>query len=188
MISEKTINVCNKVAELIKTRTNVLAYSVTDYDCAMTGGHNEIDEDLCKELGYLMCPTPHHGGNLIAHAGDLGFYYFSETEDNFISNFISFFVEWLKSKNLNATYDGNDILVDDYKVCGMSLQIINNFFVAGAHIGVHTKVDNIKKLCTKPMVKVPKGVAEFGLTTEDLLEMLFEFANKYGYADRGPKQ
>lgn len=185
MITEKTVNVCNRVAEFIRNRTNVLAYSVTDFDCALTGGHNEIDEKLCEELGYAICPTPHHGGNLIAHAGDLGFYYFSDNEEKFIKNFVDYFVSYLRNKGLNAYFDDNDVMIDGYKVCGVSLQVMNNFFVAGAHIGVHTNVDNVKKLCTnKPCIKEPKGIAEYGITTEELVEMLKDFANKYNYANR----
>lgn len=33
-------------------------------------------------------------------------------------------------------------------------------------------------ICRKPMVKVPKGLSEYGITTEEVEEMFLEFCRK----------
>lgn len=38
---------------------------------------------------------------------------------------------------------------------------------------------NIKQICTKPMNKVPKGLSEYRITTEEVEQMFLAFCENY---------
>lgn len=42
-------------------------------------------------------------------------------------------------------------------------------------IGINTNLEHIKAICRKPMQKVPKGLSEYGITTEEVEEMFLNF-------------
>ena len=92
--------------------------------------------------------------------------------------FADYFVDWLKSKGLNAEYVSNDIVVDGYKVCGMAITRYGRIDYTAGFIGINTNLDNIKAICKKPMVKVPKGLSEYGITTEEAEQMFLDFCEK----------
>ena len=47
-------------------------------------------------------------------------------------------------------------------------------------IGINTNLDHIKAICRKPMKKVPKGLSEYGITTEEVEQMFLEFCEQEG--------
>ena len=96
------------------------------------------------------------------------------------SVFANAFIDYLKSKGLDAKSDGNDILVDGYKVAsGVESEFKNGHRYMGYQISLVQNMDLISKVCKKPMIKVPKGLADFGLTTDDIIEFCNEFWKKY---------
>ena len=81
-------------------------------------------------------------------------------------------VAWLKSKNINAYRDNNDLLVDGYKVASYVSSNCNGVIYSAAHISVKVVLDDIKAICTKPMIKTPKGLSEYGITNKALKAFL----------------
>ena len=47
-------------------------------------------------------------------------------------------------------------------------------------IGINTNLDHIKAICRKPMKKVPKGLSEYGITTEEVEQWFLDFCEKEG--------
>ena len=45
-------------------------------------------------------------------------------------------------------------------------------------VSVISQLDHIKTICRKPMVKVPKGLSEWGITTEEVEQMFLEFCEQ----------
>jgi lipoate-protein ligase A len=84
-------------------------------------------------------------------------------------------VSWLKSKGLNASFVSNDIVVDGYKVCGMCITRYGSIDYTAGFIGINTKLEDIKAICRKPMTKVPKGLSEYGIATEEIEQMFIDF-------------
>ena len=81
--------------------------------------------------------------------------------------------EYLKSKGLDARHEDNDVLVDGYKVSGgFSKWLNSDMQYYGIHISMNTDLDVIRKICTKPMEKIPKGLSEYGFTRSDILSAL----------------
>ena len=106
---------------------------------------------------------------------DIGFGYITKGLDNTVGELVySKFVEYLKNKGLDVTSNGNDILVDGYKVFGWASNYYKeyNAIYITAHFTLSVDLELIKNICTKTMVKVPKGLNDFGIYKEDIIEFL----------------
>lgn len=93
--------------------------------------------------------------------------------------FISAFCDFLKDKGLNAVIDNNDILIDGYKVSSGTEGEIKGWRYFGYQISVNQDIDLISTVCKKEMVKPPKGLSEFGVTTEQVVDFCNNFWEKY---------
>lgn len=154
-----------------------IAYVVVDSPVAIVHKRTQVDEEICKELGYGIVESYNNGGTIISNEGDVLIGHFYTPENGWHDRFVAYFVDWLKAKGLNAEYVRNDILVDGYKVCGMCITRYGRIDYTGGIISVNTNLEHIKQICKKPMVKVPKGLSEFGITTEEVEAMFLEFCS-----------
>ena len=75
---------------------------------------------------------------------------------------------------LNENFDTIKTLLNSIRAQG----ILNTSDVDKLLTGINTKLEDIKKICTKPMVKVPKGLSEYGITTEEVKEWFLDFCKK----------
>ena len=135
----------------------------------------QVDKEICTAMGYEVCEAYYNGGTILGNKGDMAFAQFGSIGNNWCGKFVSHFVDWLKSKGLNAVNDGNDILVDGFKVCGMCVTGYGRIDYTAGFIGINTNLDHIKQICRKPMNKVPKGLSEYGITTEEVEQMFLDF-------------
>lgn len=139
-----------------------------------------VDEQLCHDMGYKVYETfDPAGGSIVANAGDINVCNFGYRHNNFLQEFGNNFTKWLQSKGLNAEFIKNDILIDDYKICGTCITNYNDIDYTAIHIGINTNLEDIKKICRKPMKKIPKGLSEFGITTEEVKNWIIDFTEKY---------
>ena len=169
----------NEATEYIKGGLHRIAYVVVDNPVAIVHRKTQVDEEVCKELGYDSVESYNNGGTIISNAGDVLIGHFYTPENGWHDRFVAYFVDWLKAKGLNAEYVKNDILVDGYKVCGMCITRYGRIDYTGGIISVNTNLEHIKQICKKTMVKVPKGLSEFGITTEEVEAMFLEFCSLY---------
>lgn len=135
----------------------------------------QVDAETCKSMGYEVYEAYYNGGTIIGNKGDIAFAHFDKLDNGWMGRFAEGFVDWLKSKGLNAEYANNDILVDGYKVCGLCVTRYGRIDYTAGFIGINTNLDHIKAICKKPMQKVPKGLSEHGITTEEVEKWWIEF-------------
>ncbi len=85
-------------------------------------------------------------------------------------------VNYLISKGLNSVrQDNNDVLVSDYKVASGGESIINGFNYMGYQISINQDIEAIKAICDKDSLKEPKGLSDFGVTTEEIVQFCEEY-------------
>ena len=48
-------------------------------------------------------------------------------------------------------------------------QNINGVVYTAIHISIGMDLDLIKAICTKPMVKTPKGLQDYGITQDEII-------------------
>lgn len=134
-------------------------------------GDGKIDLSLAKKP-YKVIKTYHSGGTIIGFED--GITLFDINRDLRRQTWREDLVSFLRAKGLNAENTGNDVTVDGYKVAGYAESRLANtdYFQYGIHISMHVDVDEIKRICRKPMVKIPKGLADYGLTRAEVLRAL----------------
>lgn len=164
-----------EVVRHIQGGIHKIGYVVIERPVAIVHRAYQVDEEICKELGYEIVESYNNGGTILAKPGDIIFSHLEAPENGWLFRFADYFLEWLKARGMNAVLDDNDILVDGYKVCGLCITRYGRIDFSSAILSVNVNLDHIKAICKKPMVKVPKGLSEWGITTEEVEQMFLEF-------------
>ena len=155
-----------------------IAYVVVDSPVAIVHRKTQVDEDTCKALGYDIVESYNNAGTIVSNKGDVLIGHFAQTDNCWYDRFVAYFLDWLKAKGLNAEYISNDILVDGHKVCGMCITRYGCIDYTGGIISVNVNLEHIKQICRKPMKKVPKGLSEYGITSEEVEQMFLDFCKQ----------
>ena len=164
-----------EVTKCIQGGLHKILFGTTDAPVIIVHRKTQVDEAICKELGYEVLESYNNGGTIVSNAGDVVIAHFYEPENGWLDRFSIYFTNWLRRKGLNVVYERNDILVDGYKVCGTCITRYGRIDYNGVYIGMTTNLDHIKAICKKPMVKVPKGLSEYGITSEEVEQMFLDF-------------
>lgn len=141
----------------------------------------QVDKATCDSLGYDIYEAYYNGGTIIGNKGDMAFAHFRHLDNGWMDRFVTAFLNWLSDKGLNAVYESNDILVDGYKVCGLCVTRYGRIDYTAGFISIDTNLEHIKAICKKPMVKVPKGLSEYGITSEEVENWFIEFCKEDGH-------
>lgn len=175
IIKVKSKDAVATIQDFIVNKKHGMAYCVHDEKSIFIASPNAINEAVCEELGYKVLDTQHTGGAVVVSEGDMSVVHFGEIGNDFMHRFALYLIERYKGKGLDATFDGNDVLIDGYKISGLSATPYGHIQYSTIHIGVNTNLDHIKAICKKPMVKVPKGLSEYGITTDEAERMFLAF-------------
>ena len=167
------------VTQKILSGSHGILYGAVDSPFAIVYGKTQVDEETCKELGYTIVESYNNGGTILANKGDVLIGHFYYPDNGWYLKFAEHLVNWLKDKGLNADFVSNDVVVDGYKVCGLCVTRYGRIDYTGGIISMNVNLDHIKAICRKPMVKVPKGLSEYGITTEEVEEMFLKFCESY---------
>lgn len=170
-------NWLNEVTNYINNGLHNIVYGVVDSPVAIVHRKTQVDEEVCENLGYEIVESYNNAGTIVSNEGDVLIGHFYTPDNGWYDRFITYFLEWLKAKGLNAEFVSNDILVDGYKVCGMCITRYGSIDYTGGIISMNVNLDHIKAICRKPMLKVPKGLSEYGITTAEIEEMFLNFCN-----------
>ena len=167
------------IQHFITNQQHGIAYCVHDEKSVFMACTDTVDRDACHELGYVVLETMHNGGGVVVNEGDMSVVHFGEIGNEWMKNFALYLVEQYNARGLNATFDGNDFLIDGYKISGISARVYTSIQYSTIHIGINTNLEHIKAICTKPMVKVPKGLAEYGITTDEIEQMFLAYCEDH---------
>ena len=166
------------ITEYVAAGSHRIGYVVVDSPVAIVHRADQVDKDICKELGYEIVESYNNAGTIVSNAGDILVGHTNAPENGWYDRFIAYFIDWLKAKGLNAEFADNDILVDGYKVCGMCITRYGRIDYTGGIISMNVNMGHIKAICRKPMKKVPKGLSEYGITTEEVEQMFLDFCKR----------
>lgn len=166
------------IRDSIVNQKHGFAYCVHDEKLAFVAKAEDINADACEEYGYTAIDTKHTGGVVVVNKGDMSVVHFGAVGNVVMKDFAMYLIDKYKERGLNATYEDNDVLIDGYKISGLSATTYGNLQYSTIHIGINTNVDHIKQICRKPMTKVPKGLSDYGITTEEVEQMFLDFCNQ----------
>lgn len=163
------------IQSFISNKKHGFAYCTHNRKSVLIAQPDAVDRNLCAELGYDIMETMHTGGVVVVGEGDVSVIHFGDIGNRTMLDFAEYLVEQYKKRGLNASFDGNDVLIDGYKISGLSATPYGHIQYSTIHIGVNTNLDDIRVICTKPMTKVPKGLSDYGITTDDVEQMLLDW-------------
>ena len=168
----------NEVKKHIEGGIHKIGYVVIERPVAIVHKAYQVDKEVCDVLGYEIVESYNNGGTILATKGDIIFSHLDEPNNGWLFKFVEYFVDWLKSKGLNATFEDNDVLVDGYKVCGICITRYGRIDFSSAILTVNLNLEHVRQICKKPMKKVPKGLSYYGITTKEVEQMFLEFCNE----------
>lgn len=173
-------NVLTEVKRSIDWCIHRIMYMIPVSPMAFVYKEREIDKNTCDNMGYTVYPAFYNGGTILCNKGDLVFAHFGNPGNGWIYGFVNYFVDWLKARGLNAEFVDNDVLVDGYKVCGTCITRHGQIDYTCCFVCIDIDLNHITALCRKAMNKVPKGLSEYGITTEEVEQMFLEFCEQEG--------
>jgi hypothetical protein len=168
----------NEATKYIQCGLHRIAYVVVESPVVIVHRKSQVDEEVCNALGYEIVESYNNAGTIVSNEGDILIGHFYSIDNGWYDKFISHFLDWLKAKGLNAEFVSNDILVDGYKVCGMCVTRYGRIDYTCGIISMNVNLEHIKQICKKPMKKVPKGLFDYGITSEEVEQMFLEFCNE----------
>lgn len=138
------------------------------------GINEDINENYCKEKGIPIFRVQRTGGAIVSNVGDFDFVVVNDnTDTKKLPPLFAKLIHLLISKNKNANFDHNDLLIDGNKVASYAYRELGNGMIYTAmHISMSVNLELIEKICNKTMVKIPKGLSDFGITEEDIINLL----------------
>lgn len=167
-----------EVTRWLQCGLHITDYGVVEHPVVIVHRKSQVDEEMCNNLGYEIIESYNNGGTIVSNEGDVLIGHFYHPENGWKDRFVSYFVDWLKAKGLNAEFVDNDVLVDGYKVCGMCVTRYGRIDYTGGIISMNVNLEHIKAICKKPMKKIPKGLSEYGITTEEVEQMFIDFCEQ----------
>lgn len=152
-----------------------LGFAVSERTEVGYGFENDVDLDYCEKNNIPCYDQNRNGGAIVWSAGNIGiaFVYNNRERGGFVlGRLLPDLSKYLSKRGLSITMNRNDILVDGYKVASaIGYNFGENYYWTydGLQISINQDMEVIKNVCKKPMVKVPKGLSEYGITTEEIV-------------------
>lgn len=121
---------------------------------------------------FIPVETNHNGGPIVGFPDSVCLVAFYHEGDK--PTWRDDLYEFLVSKGLNAKKTSNDITVDGFKVSGYSSQYIGkeDLVYATFFAAFNVNLEDINAVCKKKIVKVPKGLDEYGISRQEVLDAL----------------
>jgi hypothetical protein len=175
------VDICTLTTELEKAVQNGqygIYVSTAERPYAFHGS-DDIDYDLCKELGVDVAELYHRGGTIIGGVEDLGIEIVAPMELGLTPQLIiSQFYNIIHKYEDSAEIVGNDILVNGEKILGSMHRLVGNTFVWAAQVSFGDHDELIKKVCNKKSEKKPGRLKNARLNKKSLEREVLKWLQK----------
>ena len=140
-----------------------------------TGITDTSDTAAAKEMDIPVWEAGHVGGSIVCFPGDLSLCMFWRNGCDPGVSWMEMCARLLRERGAVVELDHNDVLADGKKVASWANAAYTDGFIQTvAHFSVTVDLDLIRRICTKPMKKVPGALSEYGITAEMLWEEIKE--------------
>lgn len=134
-----------------------------------------INELEATRRGYTIVDVPMSGGSIVLSYGDVAFGFINKNlTANYRQIVLGTITKKLKSLGLNAEMNNNDITVDGYKCVGYVQSVPNPNLCVAISVSMSANLEDINAICTKEMKKIPKGLSDFGVNKQDIIDSFYE--------------
>ena len=169
-------DVTDLISNVLSSQKEACIYCVSDENCAIVGSNGGANIQEIQNNGIKLVKVNHEGGTIITSVGDVQIGIFTEgyVGNTYRDHILNSIVKKLKNNGHDAKLIGNDILINGKKVVGYGSRMFGKILYTAIQVSVGVDIDLIKSICTKPMVKEPDGLSNYGIATEDILNILFD--------------
>lgn len=169
-------DVTNLVLGILSEQKEAVVYCLADDYCAVVGSNGGANEDRIRDLGIKMVQIKHEGGTIILSPGDvdIGIFTAGYQGHGYRKRIVDRIIDKLNENGYKAVVEGNDVLIDGRKVVGFGSRIFGKILYTAIHIAVDSNMDLIKTICTKDMQKTPDALMNYGINTQDILDIMSE--------------
>lgn len=163
-----------ELTSLIQSGTEDIIYCIHEQPLVFKSKQAEINNEYCVNNNYQICNSFNMGGIIVANSGDMDIAIMKKEGWNVGENLLLVLKDKLQSKIPNLSIHSNDLLVDGkYKIISYaSINANSRLIYTCVHISFNPDINAIENICTKPMNKIPKGLSEYGVTTEEVVKFL----------------
>ncbi len=167
----------NKANELISEDKEGLIVSVADKTGFAIGRENNTcNREEVSEQGGAVYEGAYYGGTCVVFQGDINLCRLTHNADSWGKHILNQVKKYLRSKGLQTMPSGNDLLVYEngnaYKVASYAEGYNGDMFEAVVHISIGMDLDLIRDICTKPMNKIPKGLQDYNINADEIIQYL----------------
>ena len=177
-IINSLISWCKLLPSIIESNTSDMYVAMCDgpsRPIVTLGDMNDINLEQCKEYGLIVVDQKRKGGSIIFFEDNIGVGLIYDKQlypTDILYDFYKDFTQFLQNKSIKAAIVDNDILIDGkYKIAGYmktSLPPDFNRNYEGLQISINVDNDLISKICTKEMKKIPKGLSDYKITSQEV--------------------
>lgn len=168
-----------KTKQLIQILPSVInnggaMYQITDFPLVSVGIQEDINEQYCIDNNIPVYRIKRSGGPIVSSVGDYDFVIVEKNNKFRQPQILTKLLTLLVSKNIKVEFENNDLLVDGYKVASYACRDVPGGLYTAIHISMSVNMELIKNICKKEMIKVPKGLYDFGITNDDIDKIITE--------------
>ena len=168
-------NFMQVLSDAIINKKEIAYGGIGDEEIVLTGRNNKINDEYCVCNSIRVENTFNEGGTIVVQDGDIEFGFFKFNGfDNGLEVMKKICLHLKETLGDRITIDNNDLLVDGkYKVASYSsVNVGDRLIYTGFHISMSANVEHICNICLKEMIKVPKGLSEYGIDVNELYEFI----------------
>lgn len=166
-----------ELQDLFKTQQDDIIWCIHEKPLVFKSRLAQLDEEWCLKNKVAICNSFNFGGTIVSDTNDINGAIMRRNGWNVGERILQFFKLKLSNKIENLTIDDNDLLYEGkYKMISYaSVNVGNEYIYTCLHISFNPNIELIKNICTKPMNKIPMGLEPFGVTHQDIINILEEW-------------
>lgn len=171
----------DKQSYYIQNRIEHFEIGISQQTEVSFGWENDVNTEYCDQHNIPYYNMNRDGGTIVHFEGNIAlvWIYNNQKYHKFmLSTMLQDIANFLKEKGLNVELNHNDILIDGYKVCsGHSYNLSPDFkwSYEAIQVSMNCDINLINNICKKQMTKVPKGLSDFGITTNEILTFIYNW-------------
>lgn len=170
IIETSSLEAISEVLLTIRSKKTAVLFADTEFTLVWNGTGSVFNKEYCDSHGIPVLPLQTAGGTIVSTSGDLNIGICTPQlqgiDEAFLLNGLANIFRKYTDKNVEV--DGNDILVDGYKVLGSSSYRAFGMLMLITPVSMTEKTKFINKICVKKSLKTPSYI-DF-MTSKELRE------------------
>lgn len=170
----QTNEIQRELVSLTMSKTEDAIYCIYDRPVVFRSTTNDVNDYYCEQNNMLIINTGNMGGTIVANTGDIGVAILKKEGWTVGADTLNQLCEKLKDRTPNLRVDGNDLIGEEnFKLTSYaSFNVGNRVIYTIIAISINPNIEDIVNICSKPMNKIPKGLSDYGIAREEIVDFI----------------